>query len=94
MKINKNLIEQVAKNARLNLTKKEVEEFLPQLKQVLETFSIVSKADTKNTEPSFHPIKLENVTRKDEVEDSLSREEALSNTKHKKDGYFKGPKVL
>lgn len=94
MKVNKKLIEQIAKNARLKLTKKEVDEFLPQLKQVLESFSIVSKANTKNVEPSFHPIKIENVTREDKVEKSLTRKEALSNTKHKKDGYFKGPKVI
>ncbi len=94
MKVNKKLIEQIANNARLKLTKKEIDEFLPQLKQVLEAFSIVSKADTKNIEPSFHPIEIKNVVREDKIEKSLTKQEALSNTKHKKDNFFKGPKVI
>jgi len=50
--------------------------------------------DVSNEKPCFQPIKLENVSRQDNVGKCVSQEEALQNTKHKKDGYFMGPKVV
>ena len=92
-KVDKKLLLKVAANARLNLTEKEINEFLPQLKEILKAFGKLDEIDVKNEKPSFQPIALENVARKDVVEKCLSQEEALKNTKNKKDGYFMGPKV-
>lgn len=92
--IDKELIERVAQNARLNLTEKEVEKFLPELKEVLEYFSKIDELKVDKEEPSFQPLEMKNVLREDKVTKCLTQEEALSNTKHKKDGYFKGPRVL
>ena len=94
MEVNKELIKKVALNARLNLTEKEIETFIPEIKEILEHFSKLSKLNTDNVKPSFHPIELKNVMREDIAKKSLSQEEALSNTRHKKDNYFKGPKAL
>jgi len=94
MQINKKLIEHVAALTRLKLTDKEVKEFMPQLKEILNTFSKIDKVNTDNTEPSFQPVEVKNVMREDIAGGSLTQEEALSNTEHKKDGYFKGPKVV
>jgi len=94
MKVDKELIKKVADNARLNLTESEINEFLPQLKEVLSNFEIIIKAPTKYVEPSFQPIEIKNITREDKVEPSLSQEEALKNSKHKQNGYFKGPKAI
>lgn len=94
MEINKQLIEHVAEVARLKLTNQEIEKFLPQLKEILEAFSKIDEIDTKNTEPSFQPVEIKNVWRADKPEPSLSQEEALKNTEHKQDGYFKGPKAV
>ncbi|MEM4244645.1 MAG: Asp-tRNA(Asn)/Glu-tRNA(Gln) amidotransferase subunit GatC [Candidatus Nanoarchaeia archaeon] len=94
MKVDKELILRVAKNARLSLSAKEVNEFVPQFKEILNYFSILDEVDVKNTEPSFQPIRLKNIFRKDSVGKCLSQDEALSNTAHKKDGFFKGPKAF
>lgn len=94
MKIDKELILKVAKNARINLSAKEVNEFVPQFKDILSYFSVLNQVDVKNTKPSFQPIAVKNVFREDEVGKCLSQDEALSNTKHKKDGFFKGPKAF
>jgi len=94
MKVDKELILNVAKNARLKLSEKEIDEFLPELKEILESFSKLDKVKTDKLEPAFHPINIKNVYREDKVEKSLSQEEALSNSKNKKDGYFKGPKAI
>ncbi len=66
---------------------------MPQLQEILEAFGKLDKIDVKNEKPSFQPIELSNVMREDKVEKCLTQEEALKNTKNKKDGYFLGPKV-
>ena len=73
---------------------KELDEFLPQFKEIIENFSKLDNLDTKNIKPSFQPIELSNVFRDDISKKSLSQEEALINTKHKKNGYFKGPRII
>lgn len=94
MKIDKKLIEHVAEVARLKLSKREIEKFTPQLKEILEAFSKIAKVNTDKIKESFQPIELKDFMREDIEEKSLSQEEALSLTKHKKNGYFKGPKVI
>ena len=94
VKIDKKLLLKVAKNARLNLSEEEVNEFLPQLKEILKSFNKLDSLDVSEEKPSFQPLALKNVFRDDKVEKCLSQKEALSNTKHKKDGYFLGPKAV
>ena len=94
MKVDKELIENVARVARLELSDKEKEKFVKDFKDILEAFSAIDKCDTEGIKPSFQPVELKNQMREDEVEESLSQEDALKNTEHKKDGYFKGPKAV
>ncbi len=94
MKVDRELIKKVADVARLKLTDKETEEFVKEIKDVLDNFSAIDKCNTKDAKPSFQPIELKNQLREDKVEQSLKQEQALSNTEHKKDGYFKGPRAV
>ncbi len=94
MKVDKELIENVARVARLKLTDSEIKKFLPQLKEILNAFSKLDEVNTKGTEPSFQPVELKNFMREDKPGDVLDQEKALENTSHKKDGYFKGPKAV
>lgn len=93
-KVDKKLLLSVAKNARLNLTEKEIKILLPQFKEILKTFDIISKVNVKGVKEAFHPVEVKNVWREDIEQESISQKDALSNTKHKKNGYFKGPKVI
>ena len=93
MNINKELLEKISKNARLSLTEQEKKDFEKQLNDVLTSFSELDQVNTEKIEPSFHPINIEQSFREDKTRDCLTQEEALSNTKNKKDGFFKGPKV-
>ena len=94
IKVDEFLVRKVADNARLALTDNEAKKFIPQLDEVLEYFSMLDKLDVSNEEPSFQPVKIRNSMREDVAGKCLSREEALSNTSHKKNGYFKGPSVM
>lgn len=94
MNVTKELVKKVAEQSRLTLTDSEIEKLVPQLKEILEAFSQLDKVETKNVEPSFHPIEIKNISRKDTTENCLSQEEALSLTQHKRNGYFVGPKTI
>lgn len=94
MDIDEKLIREVAKNAALELTDDEVHAFVPQFKEILESFSCLDEVDVKGIAVDVHPIKLHDALREDNVKPSLSQEEALQNTTHKKNGYFKGPKAF
>jgi len=109
MKLDKELIKHTADLARLKLTDKEIEKFLPQLKEILNAFSKLDEIDTKNTKASFQPVELKNMLREDKIKPCLSQEKALKNSKEtskrsfdglsnkfdkKKDNYFKGPMAV
>ena len=94
MEIDRNFLEHVAKTARLNLSEDEIKRFLPQLKEALDFFSKLSEVNTDNIKPSFQPVEIKNVMREDTEKKCLSQDDALSLTEHKKDGYFKGPRVV
>jgi aspartyl-tRNA(Asn)/glutamyl-tRNA(Gln) amidotransferase subunit C len=94
MRIDKDVIRHVAELARLHLSEKEIDEFLPQLKEVLEAFSKLDEVDAKDAKPSFQPIELRNAMREDAATECLSQEEALKNSPSTKDGYFKGPRAI
>ena len=92
--INKELVERIANNAKLNLTDKEKDRFSNELKEIIDAFSKLDEVDTKDVDISLQPVELKNSLREDKAKECLSQEEALSLTEHKKDGYFKGPRVV
>jgi len=94
MKIDKELVKKVADLARLELSEKEIEKFVPELKDILNAFSKLDEVDTKDVKPSFQPVELKNLMREDKVKECLNQEKALENSENKKEGYFKGPKAV
>jgi aspartyl-tRNA(Asn)/glutamyl-tRNA(Gln) amidotransferase subunit C len=94
MEITRQLLERVAALARLNLTDNEKDHFIPQLREILEAFSKIDEVETDDTEMSIQPIGLNEALREDEPGDCLTPEQALANTQHKNDKYFKGPRAI
>lgn len=90
--ISKNLINQVAKISRIDLTEEETEKFTNQIKDVLEAFKTIEKTDTKNVEPSFQPLEIKNIWRQDKPKKWDWN--PLSNTKNKEKNHFKGPRSV
>jgi len=88
------VIDKVAKVARLELTETEKKKFERDMNDILKAFSTLDAAKTDGVEPAFQPIETKNALRDDVVEECLSQEDALSNTPHKENGFFKGPKVV
>ena len=94
MHVDRKTLEHVAEVSRLKLTEDEIQKFLPQLQEALSHFSQLKEINTENVHPSFQPVELKNSLHEDKEQKCLSQDEALSLTKHKKDGYFKGPRVV
>ena len=91
-KIDKELVEHVVKIARLSLTEDEIKKFTKQLEDILKAFKEIDKIDTEDVKPSFHPQEIKNVWREDKPK--KWKWKPLENTKHKEDGYFKGPRAV
>jgi len=75
----------VAKLARLNLTKEEVEKFRSQLSKVIAHIKGLSEVDTTGVEPTSQTTGLINVLREDKIDQSQIIPQ---------DGHFIVPKIL
>ncbi len=92
--VDESTIRRVAEIARLNLTPAEVKKFVPEFNEILAAFSKLDALDVGGTEVSLHAVELRNRMRDDVPKPCLTRDEALAQTIHKKDGFFKGPRIL
>lgn len=91
MKMN---IDRVAKLANLPLTTSEKREFEPQLNETLTYIEQLNEVDTSKVTPTSQVTGLENILRADVDHESLTQDQALSNTKSTQDGYFQVEGVL
>ena len=87
-------VEHIARLARLQFSDAEKETLSEELSQILQYMEKLNELDTEGVEPLSHPTELVNIMRPDEVQPSLTREEALKNAPSKQDGFFKVPKVI
>jgi aspartyl-tRNA(Asn)/glutamyl-tRNA(Gln) amidotransferase subunit C len=87
-------VKYVAHLARLSLTPEEEQRFGAQLGQVLEYIEKLKRVDVSRVEPTAHAVPLLNVTRADDVQPSMSNEEALRNAPAKANGLFLVPKIV
>ena len=92
--VSKEDVRKVARVARLNLSDKELEKFSAELEKILDSFRELEKIETANIRPSFQPMEISNVLRKDRIEPSLPQKEAIRNAKNRECGFIKGPKVV
>lgn len=79
-------VSHIAKLANLPLTSDEEEKYSQQLSKILDYVEQLNEVDTEGVEPTFNVTGLSNVMRKDEVGESLTQEEAISNAPNKKEG--------
>ncbi len=93
MAISREEVLHVARLARLELGEDEIEAYTRQLSRILEHINKLRALDTEGVPPTSHVLGLENVLRKDEARQGLSREAALSNAPDAAGGLFRVPKI-
>ena len=87
-------VKYVAHLARLALTPEEEKQLGAQLGSILGYIEKLRELDVSGVEPTAHAVPLVNVTRADEVRESLSHEDALRNAPRQANGLFIVPKVV
>lgn len=94
MSLSRAEVEKVSMLARLRLSEAELETMTAQLGQIVAYVDQLAELDTKDVAPMAHAVEMHNVFREDEVQDSLTRQQALANApKHDKE-CFLVPAVL
>ena len=86
----------VAELARLNLTEEDTKTYTTQLGRILAHVENLSQVDTTGVEPmttGCGPDK-EYALRKDVIEETLPREDALKNAPEQESGCFKVPQII
>ncbi len=86
-------IQNIAKLASINLSEDEQEKLAKDLSIILEHVKALSdlELNTEQNEIYIHPLEKELELQEDEVVESITHEEALSNAPESKDGKFVVP---
>lgn len=94
--INKEIIQHIAKLARLGITKEEEEKFAKDLSSIFEYFEKLKKVDTSKVEPTTHSVLLENVQREDKPESQTdeTKKNLIGLSPSKEDNYIKVKSIL
>ncbi len=94
MEVTDALIDKLANLARLQFRSEEKEGLKRDLGQMISFIDKLNELDTEGVKPLLHISPRVNVLREDEVEGSVSREEALLNAPEKNGEFFLVPKVI
>lgn len=92
--IDREQVRKVAHLARLQLTQEEEEQFTTQLSSILQYFEQLNELDTEDVAPTTRAIEVSNITRSDELQPTLSREELLAVAPDQDGEYFRVPQIL
>ena len=94
MKIDKKLISDLAKLAKLNFDEKSSKAMENDLKKIIGFVNKLSEIDTDNVDPLIYLSEEINVLRKDNLTSNLLQQEALKNAPKKDSDYILVPKVI
>ncbi len=92
--IDRDQVHRVAHLARLDLQVEEEQQFAQQLSGILEYFEQLSELDTDNVPPTTRAIDVSNITRVDQHQLTLNREEILDCAPEREGDFFRVPKIL
>ena len=92
--ISKEDVQHIAYLSKLKFDESEIVDSTNKLSQIIEYVEKLSEVDTEDIDSTYQVNDDYQFMREDEVIESLSREEAISNAPDSQFGYFKLPKVL
>ncbi len=87
-------VQEIAQLYRLGITQEEIELFREQLANILESFQILERVDTKDISPTEHSGDLNSVMREDHPLSPLESAAVLSNAPLQENDFFKVKAVL
>ena len=93
-KISSEEVRKVAKLARLQLDKNEINNHAKQLEKILDYIKQLEKINTDDIPCTTRAIEVANVLRKDEQKSFDGNDELLDLAPSKEDKFFKVPKII
>lgn len=94
MKITPELVDHVARLARLDLSGEEAVKMQDQLGDILGYIGLLDELDLSDVPPTSHVIDIVNVMRDDDVKPSLPVEKGLANAPAREGTMFKVPRII
>lgn len=94
MKISKEEVEKLAHLSRLEFNAEEIASVQKDMDKILGFVDKINELDLDGVEPLIYMSDERNVLRKDEVSQTITKDEALKNAPDKDTDYFRVPKVL
>jgi len=94
LKISKDLVKNLAKLVKLNLTDNQINKYSQDLTTVVGYMEEIKNLKVENISETARVTDEENVFREDKIKQSLSQKEALKNSKNTHNGYFLVPQIL
>ena len=92
--ITREQVEHMAGLAKLKFSEEEIRGFTQKFSEVLNYVEKLNEVNIENVEPTYGVNDHIQVLREDVVQEGLSREEVLQNTKEEQYGYFKLLKIV
>lgn len=92
-KIDINTVDRLAHLARLEFGAEEKERIAGEMNRMLVFIEKLNELDTENISPLIYMCDEVNTLRADEVKETITQKEALSNAPQKDSDYFRVPKV-
>ncbi len=94
MQVDHSLVNHLAHLSRLNVAPEKMDKLVQDMQDLVGFVEQLNALDTTGTTPLMHMGDAKNVLRADEVEGSISNQEALLNAPASAAPYFKVPKVI
>lgn len=94
MKIDDKMIDEISSLARLKFEGAERDAIKEDMQKILNFMDKLNELDTENVRPLEYVHEIYQKLRADKVQQTITKEEALSNAPQKDSDYIKVPKVL
>jgi len=94
MKIDNELVDKLAELARLEFDEESKKKLIKDMGRIFAMVEKLEEVNVEGVEPLIYMTDEKNVLRKDEVRDTVSKEDALLNAPSKDSDYFRVPKVI
>ncbi|GAB3940007.1 Asp-tRNA(Asn)/Glu-tRNA(Gln) amidotransferase subunit GatC [Corynebacterium tapiri] len=92
--ITRDEVSHLARLARLRLSDEELDHYAEQIDSIVETVSKVGQVDATGVEPMSHPHSIPATMRADEVQRTLTAEQALDQAPAADEQRFMVPQIL
>ena len=88
------IVEYTQRLAMLEIPENEKAEFSVQISRILTLVEKLNELDTSDVKPTSHILPIQNVVKKDEVKQSLDREEYLKLAPRHNNEFFEVPSII